>query len=164
MGKGIQITNTVILGLIAILLTLFTIIVLLASLATGEFQGFLNFSSVIYFLIWITSVIYFILLLMSFKKCNIENKYFKWAFWLNVTWIVLGIILFLGVMIFILTSKSSATPQEAIFGSLEVVDKANKFFDMVEPILGLIYFISFIVFVIGYFKNKKGRSSSPRQF
>jgi len=153
MGKGIQITNTVILGLIAIPLTLFTITVLLMGLTTGQLQGLFNFSGVIYSLIWIISVIYFIFLIMSFKKCNIENKSFKWAFWLNVIWISLAIILFLGVMIYISTSKS-----DTLFGSLDIVDKANNFSDMVEPILGIIYCISFIVFMVGYFKNKKRHS------
>ena len=105
MGKGIQITNTVILGLIAIPLTLFTITVLL-------------------------------------------------AFWLNVIWIVLAIILFLGLMVYVSTSKPTT-----FSGSFDVIDKANNFSDMVEPVLAIIYFISFIVFMIGYFKNKK-RSQS----
>ena len=154
MGKGIQITNTVILGLIAIPLTLFTLMVLIMSSTTGQFQGLFNFSGVIYFLIWITSVIYFIFLLLSFKKCNVENKSFKWAFYLNVIWIVLAIILFLGLMIFISTSKP-----DTFFGGFGVIDKANNFSDMIEPVLGIIYFISFIVFMIGYFKNKKRHSS-----
>ncbi len=154
MGKGIQITNTVILGLIAIPLTLFTITVLLMSATSGQFQGLFNLSSVIYFLIWITSVIYFIFLIMSYKKCNIENKSFKWAFWLNVIWIVLAIILFLGLMVYVSTSKPTT-----FSGSFDVIDKANNFSDMVEPVLAIIYFISFIVFMIGYFKNKK-RSQS----
>ena len=154
MGKGIQITNTVILGLIAIPLTLFTITVLLMSVTTGNFQNLFNLSGIIYFLIWVTSVIYFIFLLLSFKKCNMGNKSFKWAFYLNVIWIALAIILFLGLMIFMTTSKP-----DTLGGSFDLIDKANSFSDMIEPILGIIYFISFAVFMVGYFKNKKGSQS-----
>ena len=158
MGKGIQITNTVILGLIAIPLTFFTITVFLTYFARGQSQMLLNFSFAIYFLIWITSVIYFIFLLLSFKKCNVENKSFKWAFYLNVIWIGLAFLLFLGLMLFTITS-SPAT----LSGGFDVIDKANNISNMIEPILGIIYFISFVVFMIGYFKNKKGHPTQ-RQF
>lgn len=150
MGKGIQMANTVILGLIAIPLTFIIITVLLMSFSTGQFQGLLNFSSVIYFLIWITSVFYFILLIRSFKKCDIENKSFKWAFYLNMIWIGLAFLFFIGLMLFMITSKPT-TPS----GSFDVIDKANNISDMVELILGVIYFISFVVFTVGYSKNKK---------
>ena len=121
MGNGIQITNTVILGLIAIPLTFFIIAVLLMSLALGSSQGLLNFSTVIYFFIWISSIVYFIFLFLSFKRCNIENKNFKWAFYLNLVWIVMAILLFLGMMIYVISSLS-----ENIFEGADLTDKANS--------------------------------------
>ena len=150
MGKGIHITNTVILGLIAIPLTIFLFTSLILGFSLG-FKGMVNPSTTIYFLIWISSVCYFLFLIRSFKKCNIENKSFKWAFYLNIIWIVLAILLFLGLALFVTTSSFSTNLQEG----LNVIDRLNNFTDIANIVFGIIYLISFIVFIIGYFKNKK---------
>ena len=41
------------------------------------------------------------------------------------------------------------------YKGINAIDKANNFSDkIVEPIIGILYLISFIVFLFGYFKNK----------
>lgn len=148
MGKGIQITNTVILGLITIPLTFIALSILMIAFTSDQFQG-LNSTAIITLLTWITSIIYFFFLTSSFKKCNIENKSFKWAFWLNIIWISLAIILFVGSFVYL-----STLSQGNLIGNINEINSVNNLFDIFEPILGTIYFISFIVFMFGYFKNK----------
>ena len=143
MGKGIQTTNTVITGIIAIILTIMVISSILFSFSTGVFKGVIAFGSIIVYILCISAIVYFILLIRSFSKCNINNSYFKWAFILNLIWVIGFILFFIGTYIFLISSAN-----------FDAINSANKNQSIVNYIAGFIYFISFLVFLIGYFKNK----------
>ncbi len=71
------------------------------------------------------------------------------AFILNLVWVV-GAIIFFIVMLIYLSSVALSTPGEAF----DLIDSANKIQPKINSVAGFIYFISFLVFLIGYFKNK----------
>jgi len=122
-------------------------VIVFSSVTEDGFEGLFTFSSLIFHILWFSSIIYFILLIRSFSKSNIENKYFKGAFYLNLIWIIGAILFFFGTIIFF----SSLSPVEAF----DSMDKLNQITSKINYFVGFIYLISFFVFLISYFKNKK---------
>jgi len=152
--KGLHITNTVIVGIALLFFAMAFIGGFFFVLATGSLSNyFSDIGTFILLLFFIISLIYFILLLYSFKKCNLDNSLFKWADSLNLIGFF-GSILF--VIILMIYLSVTAVPSL----DFNLLEKANSYLDVLTWIGGIIYSISFIVFLVGYFTSKKRTQSS----
>ena len=135
MGKIIQIFNSIILGFFFIV-TSFTLI-------GGSF---------FFYFIWVTYLIYFIFLILSFKKCDINSKFFNWAFYLNLSWILL-VIFSVAFSFYFLSANLSGNLAYSL-KNLEI------FFNIINYFSNFLYLISFTIFLIGYFNSKKNLDSN----
>ncbi len=148
MGKRIQITNTVGVGLVAALSSF----VVLSSLIFTAGKLLTNVEGIL-MLIWaIISVVYCVFLIRSFSKTNLDNSYFNWAFYLNLVVVILFLLTFFGGLIYLSSIQGSPN-------ALGAIDDAGKIMDIMGIIEACLFVVSFIVFMIGYSRNKKGLSS-----
>jgi len=147
--KGLHITNTVIVGVILFFFAIAFIGGFFFVLATGSLSNyFSDIGTFILLLFFIISLIYFILLLYSFKKRDLDNSLFKWADSLNLIGFFGSILFVIILMIYLsITAVSSM--------DFNLLEKANSYLDVLTWIGGIIYSGSFIVFLIGYFTSKK---------
>ncbi|OIO43469.1 hypothetical protein COX97_01865 [Candidatus Pacearchaeota archaeon CG_4_10_14_0_2_um_filter_05_32_18] len=145
MGKKIQVTNTIFISIIALILT-FASITSIIALIWGTFV----ISHLISLIGWIISIIYFVLLILSFKRNNLTNKYFTWAFILNLIGIIFVILFFIGGTVYLATLPGSSLSQIT-----ENISKLNSVSSILNYFVSIIYLVSFIIFLIGYFKTKK---------
>lgn len=141
--KTWHIINTVIVGLFALggLGSIFSLPNIINILSQDiNFIVIFQISSMIFgiiSLVWITFMI------MSFSKSNIENNYFKISSVITLLAIMLLILSFVLVGGFM--GRDDITMGLAGLGIII----------MTIPVFYLILIISFIIFMIGYFKNKK---------
>ena len=151
MGKRVQIANTIILGVVVLVLVFLNVISFI-----GNEKKYFDFLNIIPFLILIISITYLVFLIFSFKKCEIDSKLFSWAFYLNLIWVVLLIVTYLVLFFLTISWLDSIDINEPV--PLDVEDKLNRavlITGVMYVFIAFLYLVSFILFLIGYFKNKK---------
>ncbi len=147
--RGLHITNTVIVGITLFFFALAFIGAFFFSLAIGSSSNYFGASGTsIVLIFFIVSTTYFIFLLYSFKKRNLDNTLFKWADSINL-------IGFFGSVLFVIILMIYLSIAAAPSMDFNLLDRANAYLDVLTWIGGIIYSISFIVFLIGYFTSEK---------
>ena len=101
--------------------------------------------------ILISAAIYLVFLILSFTRCNLDNKSFKSAFYLNLVWVVL-VILSITIIPVYFYSVSPALASSNLTG---IGNRINALSSILNVIVAISYFASFLVFLVGYYKNKK---------
>ena len=147
--RGLHITNTVFVGTTLFIFSLAFFGGFFFKFASdGNLSGFFNITLIPIVLGFVSSAVYFILLISSFKQCNLNNSPFKWADSLNLFGLVASILAVIVLFIFLSGAGFSAQ-------GLSMLERSNYVLKIVTWIGAGIYSISFVVFLVGYFKFKK---------
>lgn len=148
MSKKIQIINTIIVGTFLIFNSVTIFLNVIFSLNNFSFKELFFPENLIPFIFWVISLFYFIYIIRSIKNYNPINKFFKFAFYLNIIQILLNIVVFEIISLLSINFLSKTImSRELIF--------LNHHF---------IYFISFIIFIIGYLKDNNKSIIKPLIF
>ncbi|MBI2499682.1 hypothetical protein HYV88_05560 [Candidatus Woesearchaeota archaeon] len=152
MGKKLQIFNLIFVSLIVLTFLVFIGITFLSVLyspfAISALKLSLSYSSFwLQLLFGISSFFYLYFIIRSFSKCNLNNNYFKTSAILNICLILIAILSFIAFPITITLSGNQNSL--GAFYNLQILSLVTKTLEY------LLYSVSFIVFIIGYSKNKK---------
>jgi len=138
--KTLQIINAIIIGIYSFisiqLLFSFSIVASKSTIPREIFMGIIVIS--------ICLILWLVLLILSFKKTNIKNKYFKISSIINL---IISIVLFIALYCLIY-------PTDFLVNNVKIQKRLLDIMQNLLILILLLFAISFIIFLIGYFKNR----------
>ena len=157
MKKALQITNFI---LVLFLFTLSSIL-LISKLPTSLDSSLIYFVDIYLKFVCIISLIWVIMIVFSFFKTEIENNQYKASFFINLP-LFISALLVIGCYLLAIWLPTILDPHKVfIIGGygieayfiIAVLAEAPIFFYVL--LFPLFFIISFITFLIGYFKNRR---------
>lgn len=148
--RGLHITNTIIVGFILLFFTV-SLFGGVAFLSIGSGPVSIDFSFAILILFFVTSLAYFLFLTMSFKKCNLDNSYFKSADFINLINLV---VCFIALMVILMYFSKNMV----LLGGTNTLERIDNLTNILGIFGAVIFEITFIISIIGFFEYKKKQS------
>ena len=161
MGKFLRVINLITLGLITLAVLFISGSILLSNLSwlleyinienpSTYVLGISLLSSFFFLLVLLLFVVYLIIFLIFFFKKRKENKFIKISYWINI---ITPILIILSWMIILFLSGDVGGEESAVIGAAITITTLF--------ITGIIYLISFVLFLIGFFKSRKESKTNP---
>jgi hypothetical protein len=154
MSKTLRIINAILVGIILLIFSYSFIVGFFFKLAvSGNATGFFDKTIIPILLGFVSSLVYFPLILSSFKKREMSDKFLKTADMINIAGVFLSVLAVIIIMVFL--SKNAAQTMD-----FDLLDKANNLLNKVTWVGGITYGISFVTFLIGFIFGRKKEASS----